>query len=193
MIVFLSLPSSLLCTQASTLICNYLYFLYTHLGAPTVLSMTMLLMFYFWPKTFFFFRLLAVFFFEMENLALDIALWAWRWKAFVMDLRCSRVSNFVNEFLASTPLRSVLPSTAWKIFLVFHSHSFTFSGNDGERVAGNEIHIWILIKSFNWSFNFWLDRRSVKIFFSFYSYLAFSFPCTFIHPHALISFTPSFI
>lgn len=41
MIVFLSFPSSLSCSRASTLICNYLYiflltfFLYTQLGAPT--------------------------------------------------------------------------------------------------------------------------------------------------------------
>lgn len=50
MIVFLSLPSSLSCTQASTLSRNYLYlldssFIYTNLGAPSSEALSMMMFF----------------------------------------------------------------------------------------------------------------------------------------------------
>lgn len=89
MIVFLSLPSSLLCTRASTLICNYLYSLAytknTRLGAPRhTFHDDARLMFYFCLKTF------LVFFFWFhsafpsrwkKNLRLDSRVLVWWWAA----------------------------------------------------------------------------------------------------------------
>lgn len=119
MIVCLSLPSSLSCTQASTLICNYLYFIYTVWCTKHASSMMMFSNFLFLDCS------RRVFFFQLRNEKFPTLeeepefLW----------ISFSRASNFVNEIFPSSfhspfvtrcqkPHGNVFPL---KFFHVFHN------------------------------------------------------------------------
>lgn len=133
MIVFLSLPSSLSCTRASTLICNYLYFpshLFTHLGAPASTFHDDA------SKVLFLDR--SRHFSSSQDGKSPTFLCAWRRAAFFYGFSTLRVSNFVNSFptflffTLPPPLLDATRKTTWKNFqfsIQIHSRfSSLFSG-----------------------------------------------------------------